>query len=433
MVKGAAERKQKSLLVSYAMNKTITLQSIKPNNPLYGECGELCVISKQLYNVGLYELRQTLFNHNEFLNYKVLYQKMKENENWTALPRKISNKVWMQVTGSWSDWLKALKEYKKNPGKFTGKPRLPKYNKSMNVVTYEQGALGTRGLAENQISLSKTNIILETSLIEGEVKEVKIIPKKSRFLIKVTYAEEMKSNKLDYNKIAGIDLGLNNLMSVATNQADIQPIMVNGRPLKSINRRWNKQKAKLQSKLKKGVFNSHKIKKLAEKRNNQVDTYLHIASRSVVNWLVENNIGTLIIGKNSQWKTGIKIGKRNNQNFVQIPHTRLIKLVKYKFEQENGIAVVNEESYTSKASALDKDNIPKFSKYRKQTPKLSGKRVKRGLYKTLKGLLINADINGALNIIRKVAKNSLDDLVSDKQFIHHCATPKFLQLDVAYQ
>jgi putative transposase len=302
----------------------------------------------------------------------------------------------------------------------------------MNIVTYEQGALATRGLPENKIKLSKTNIILDTSLIEGKVKEVKIIPKKSKFLIKVTYTEEMINNQLDYSKIAGIDLGLNNLITVATNQADIQPIMVNGRPLKSINHQWNKQKAKLQSKLKKGIFNSHKIRQLTEKRNNKVDTYLHIASRSIVDWLVKNDIGTLIVGKNAQWKTGIKIGKCNNQNFVCVPHTSLINLIKYKFEQQNGIVIIHEESYTSKASALDKDNIPKFSKCRKQTPKLSGKRVKRGLYKTLKGLLINADVNGALNIIRKVAKNSLDDLVSDKQFIHHCATPKFLKLDVVF-
>jgi IS605 OrfB family transposase len=191
-------------------------------------------------------------------------------------------------------------------------------------------------------------------------------------------------------------------------------------------------KAKLQSKLKKGVFNSHQIRRLTEKRNNQADTYLHVASRTVVDWLVANNIGTLIIGKNSQWKSGINIGKRNNQNFVQIPHTRLIELIQYKFEQENGIVVVNEESYTSKASALDLDEIPTFSKRKNQKTEFSGKRVKRGLYKTLQGLLINADLNGALNIIRKVAKNSLDDLVSDKQFIHHCATPKFF-LDVAYQ
>jgi len=415
------------------MNKTIVLQVIKPNNPLYGECKALCVISKQLYNVGLYELRQTLFNQHQFLSYQTLYQQMKKNENWTALPRKISNKVWMQVTGSWSAWLKGLKRYKKQPDLFNGRPKIPKYNNTLNIVTYEKGALGQRGQALNKLRLSKTNLILDISLIEGDVKEVKIIPKKGHFIIKATYTEEIKNNSLDYNKIAGVDLGLNNLITVATNQADIQPIMVNGRALKSINNHWNKQKAKQQSKLKKGVFNSHQIRQITEKRNNKIDTHLHIASRTLVDWLIKNNIGTLIIGKNAQWKTGIKIGKRNNQNFVQFPHARLIELMKYKFEQENGIVVINEESYTSKASALDLDDVPKFSKHKKQKHIFSGKRIKRGLYKTLKSVLINADVNGALNIIRKVAKNSLDDLVSDKQFIHHCATPKFLQLDVAYQ
>jgi len=409
------------------------LKVIKPNHPLYEECETLCVTSKQLYNVGLYELRQHLFKHHGFLSYQTLYQRMKQNENWIAFPRKISNQVWMQVKKSWSNWLTALTTYKKQPDKFNGRPQIPKYNHSVNVITYEKGALGKRGLKPNQIKLSQTNIILDISLIEGEVKEVKILPQKGKFIIKATYTEAMKQNNLDYNKIAGLDLGLNNLVTVATNQKDIHPIMVNGRPLKSINQHWNKQKAKRQSKLKKGVFNSHKISQITEKRNNKVDTYLHIASRMVVDWLIENNIGTLIIGKNTQWKTGIKLGKRNNQHFVQLPHTKLIDLIKYKFEQEDGIVVVCEESYTSKASALDLDDLPKYNKTRKQKPLFSGKRIKRGLYKTLKGILINADVNGALNIIRKVAKNSLDDLVSDEQFIQNCATPQFLKLDVAYQ
>lgn len=416
-----------------AMNKTATLQIINSKNPLYSECELLCTTTKQLYNVGIYALRQALFNDSEFLNNKDVYQIMKLHDNWTDLPRKISNKVWMQVTGSWSHWLKALREYENNPSKFTGRPKIPKYNKTLNIVTYEKGALNTRGLPDNHIKLSQTNMVLDTSKVDGEVKEVLIIPRKNKFIILATYTSVRSENELDYSKIAGIDLGLNNLMSIATNQADIQHIMVNGRPIKSINQHCNKQISKLKSKLKKGVYSSHQIRRLTGKRSARIDTYLHIASRQVVDWLVENEIGTLIIGKNKHWKSGIGIGKRNNQNVVQIPHTRLIELLTYKFEQENGIVVVTEESYTSKASTLDLDEIPKFSKCDKTKPVFSGKRVKRGLYKTAKGLLINADINGALGIIRKVTKNSLDDLVEDKQFIHHCATPKFLQLDVAYQ
>lgn len=173
----------------------------------------------------------------------------------------------------------------------------------------------------------------------------------------------------------------------------------------------------------KGIKSSKRIRSLTEKRNAKIDDSLHKASSKIVLWLIDNKVGTLIIGKNKQWKTRIKIGRRNNQNFVQIPHARLTELIIYKYEQQNGIVVTNEESYTSKASALDLDALPK-RKTKKQI--FSGRRIKRGLYKTAKGLLVNADVNGALNIIRKVAKNSIDDLVEDAQFIHRCVTPKFI-------
>jgi len=406
------------------MNKTYTLQVIKSTHPYYKECMDLCIISKQLYNVGLYQLRQTLIHSGYFLSSKAVYAGMKQNENWISLPRKVSNKIWKQVTTNWSSWLKGLKRYKKAPNSFTGRPKIPKYNKSLNVVAYEKGALGIKGLPKGQIRLSQTNIILDISHLKGDIVEAKIIPKKNKFLIKVTYKEDMTENNLDYNKIAGIDLGVNNLITVATNQADLSHVMVNGRGLKSINQYWNKKVSKLKSKLAKGVKSSKRIRNLTEKRNAKIDDYLHKASSKVVNWLIDNKVGTLVIGKNKQWKSRIKIGKRNNQNFVQIPHARLIELIIYKYEQQNGIVVTNEESYTSKASALDLDTLPKRQLKKKQT--FSGRRIKRGLYKTAKGLLINADINGALNIIRKVAKNSIDDLVEDAQFIHRCVTPKFI-------
>ncbi|MCK5523588.1 MAG: transposase [Thiomargarita sp.] len=406
------------------MNKSYTLQVIKSKHPYYNECMEICVKSKQLYNVGLYQLRQALIHEGKFLSYKDVYVGMKQNENWVSLPRKVSNQVWKQVTTNWSSWFKALKSYKKAYDAFTGRPKMPKYNKSFNTVTYEKCALGTRGLAKGQIRLSKTNLILDISSLKGEIVEAKIIQKKNKFLIKVTYTEEMRNNDLDYKKIAGIDLGVNNLITVATNQADLSHVMVNGRGLKSINQYWNKKVSKLKSKLTKGVKSSKRIRSLTEKRNAKIDDSLHKASSKVVNWLIDNQVGTLIIGKNKQWKNRIKIGKRNNQNFVQIPHARLIDLISYKFEQQNGIVLTNEESYTSKASALDLDTLPK--RQLKNKPSFSGRRIKRGLYQTAKGLLFNADVNGALNIIRKVAKNSIDDLVEDAQFIHRCVTPKFI-------
>lgn len=404
------------------MNKSIIIKKIYKKSKLYDECNELSIVTKQLYNVGLYELRQALFNNGEFLSPKIVYDRMKENENWANIPRKVSNQVWKQVTGNWSYWLKALKSYDKTPSKFTGKPKIPNYNTSKNVVTYEKGALNTRGLDKGFIKLSKTNIILNVKYIKGEIKEAKIIPKKNYFDVRVTYDEPIQDLNLDKTKYAGIDLGLNNIVSIATNQVDIQPLLVNGRHIKSINQRWNKKTSKLKSLLPNNVYSSNLIHKLTEKRNNKIDHELHQVSRYVVNWLIKNDIGSLVIGKNDGWKNKSKMGKKNNQNFIQVPHARLIDMIKYKFEQVGGIVYVTEESYTSKSSALDLDDIPKYKD--KVDIKFSGKRVFRGLYETLSGYLINADINGSLNIIRKVAKNSIDDLVLDKQFIHHCTIPR---------
>jgi IS605 OrfB family transposase len=376
------------------MNKVYTIKTVTPYSDSYKECLYLSTISRNLYNVGLYFLRQSLIKQGIFRNSKELYQAMKANENWIQLPRKVSNQVWKQVWGAWTNWLSALKKYKANPSGYTGRPRMPRYNHGVNEVRYEAGAIGIRGLVEGYKRLSQTNIIFDCSALPNFIVEARIIPTSSGFKISLIYQHKEELNlNLEYEKIAGIDLGLNNLMAVATNQADIPHFLVNGRPLKSLNQHWNHQIACLKSQLPKGVYTSKKIKRLTEKRHHQVVQYLHQTSRLVVNWLHDNQIGVLVIGKNPRWKENIKMGKVNNQNFVMIPHAKLIELIRYKFESEGGIVVIVEESYTSKASALDLDAIPK---YRKNTPlSFSGVRVKRGLYRSKRQYLINADINGA--------------------------------------
>jgi IS605 OrfB family transposase len=179
--------------------------------------------------------------------------------------------------------------------------------------------------------------------------------------------------------------------------------LINGRPLKSINQYYNKTKAKLQSKLPKKQKSSNRIRLLTDKRNNKIQDYIHKASRYIVNWLIANKIGTLVIGKNKEWKQSINIGSKNNQSFVMIPHARFIDLIKYKFEAVGGVVKLVNEAYTSKCSALDLEPICKQTEYR-------GKRIKRGLFISNKGVIINADINGSLNILRKVVK---DDIISD--------------------
>ena len=408
------------------MNKSFILKTVKHSSEYYEECFTLSVISKQLYNVGLYSFRQSLIQSSKFLTDKEIYLLMKSNENWKNLPAKVSNQVWMQVCKSWRAWLSALKIYKVNPSVFTGRPRMPKYKSTTNIVKYENGAIGTKGLSKGSLRLSKTDIILDISKLPNKVKQVYIIPCTVGFKIIAIYNEEKKENNLNEKIIAGIDLGLNNLIALTTNQANIRHLLVNGRHIKSVNLFWNKTIAKLQSLLEVDQHNSSQINNLTVKRNNKINTLLHKISRFIVDYLVENKVGSLVIGNNKQWKTNSNMGKKNNQKFIQIPHKKLIDLLTYKFEQENGKVILTEESYTSKSSSLDLDTLPKFNKTNNVKHSFSGKRVKRGLYKTIKGHLINSDVNGSLNIIRKVFRKSLDDLIGDKQFIHLCKTPKLV-------
>jgi IS605 OrfB family transposase len=220
-------------------------------------------------------------------------------------------------------------------------------------------------------------------------------------VLEIVYEQEPE-DLTNCDAIAAIDLGLDNLMAVTSNQAGVKPLLLNGRPLKSINQFFNKRKAKLQA-----IEARRQIRDLTHKRNCQVENYLHTASRRVIEWCLAHGIGTLIIGKNHGWKQQINIGKRNNQQFVDIPHTRLIEMLSYKAELVGIKVVITEESYTSQASALDNDPLPKYGEAK---PKFSGKRIFRGLYKTSTGKLINADTNGSLNIGRKVIPDFVEGL-----------------------
>jgi hypothetical protein len=204
---------------------------------------------------------------------------------------------------------------------------------------------------------------------------------------------------------------LNNLAAITSNIKSVKPIVFNGRPLKSINQYYNKKKAKLQSILetrnKKNT--SKKLRKLELDRKNKMDYQLHKTSKEIVTHCKSNSLNTIVIGKNKEWKTEINIGKRNNQAFTNIPHSRFIQLIKYKCEKQGINVIEQEESYTSKASFIDHDFIPVFKKNQKNEIKFSGNRIKRGLYKSLNGNLINADVNGSYNILRKAIPNAFAD------------------------
>jgi putative transposase len=206
--------------------------------------------------------------------------------------------------------------------------------------------------------------------------------------------------------VAGIDLGLNNLLAITSNQPGLKPLLVNGRPLKSINQFFNKRVKKAQL-----IEAWRQIKSLNSKRDRRIDNYLHTVSRRVIDWCQINNIGHLVIGNNEGWKQNINIGKRNNQNFTNIPHSKLISMLTYKAKLAGIETTLTEESYTSIASALDCDILPIYKAKSEIKPVFSGKRVQRGLYKTNSGRFINADTNGSLNIARKVIPDLMEGIV----------------------
>ncbi len=231
---------------------------------------------------------------------------------------------------------------------------------------------------------------IKIPVVVDSVVEVRIVPATGCYVIEVVY-EKTNQPQIHSTYVAGIDLGIDRLVALSTNKPGVKPMLVNGKPLKSVNQLYNKRKAKYQSRLIGQKKTSRKIEALTYHRNRFVENYLHNTSKLVVNYLVTNRIGTVVIGKNDNWKQGANIGKKNNQNFTQIPHSKLIKQITYKCQLVGIKVIETEESYTSKTSAIDLEKPIKHENY-------VGKRVKRGLFRSATGIVINADINGSLQI-----------------------------------
>jgi len=373
---------------------------IKKNSRYFKECDNLSFLSKNLYNRANYIIRQNFIeNDNGYLNFFDINRIMvdSKDENYISLPRKVSKGTLRILDKNWKSFFNSIKDYKKNPKKYFGRPKLPKYKdkkNGRNIVHYEKGAVSKRKLVkESIIFLSQTNIEIKTKIKYEELVAVRIIPKYEHYVIEVIYKKEIENYFLDSDNVLGVDLGINNLATVATSTG--QTFILNGKPIKSINQFYNKRRAKLQSKLKGNQFKTNRINKLTNKRNNKINDYLHKASKHIIDYCLAYNIGKIVIGNNKNWKQSINLGKRTNQNFTQIPFSKFIQMIQYKAEMVSIEVLITEESYTSKCSFLDNEEIKKHETYK-------GKRIKRGLFKSSNGILINADVNGAFNIIRKV-------------------------------
>jgi IS605 OrfB family transposase len=379
---------------------------IRKGSREWKEIDDLAFKSKNLYNRANYEIRQHFFKTNQILSYNEMASRMRLEESYCALPRKVSQQVLRCLDRNWKAWKEANKAYNKNPVLFLGKPKLPKYKdkeKGRNLLVYTIQAISSKELQKGWIKPSGTNLMISSN--KQDINEVRIVPRLNYYVVEVIYEQPIQQ-LVSGEAVAGVDIGLNNLAAVTSNQKGFKPFLINGRPIKAVNNYYNKKKAELQSQLNGNRKTSNRIQCLSTKRGFKIDDYLHKSSRFIINQLVENNISTLVIGKNENWKQGISIGKANNQNFTSVPHARFIEMLTYKAERVGIKVIITEESYTSVASFLDGDFIPVHGSPEALAAKFSGRRVKRGLYKSKIGIKFNADINGSYNIIRKVVPDA---------------------------
>ena len=366
-------------------------------------------IAKNLTNEAIYNIRQYYFNKKKYLSYNENYKMLKNSENYKKLNSNMAQQILKEVDGSFKSFFGLLKLAKN--GQYNFKDiKLPKYLDKDGFTTLVIGFVRLKDdilRVPYSNSFKKTHqevkIKLPPVLKNKRIKEIRIIPKQhSRYFeIQYTYEVEEVQRELNENNALGIDLGIDNLCTCVTNNG--ASFIIDGRKLKSINQYYNKTNAKLQS-----IKDKQKIehitlrqKRIVRKRNNRINDYLSKAARIIINYCLNNDIGKLVLGYNEDFQRNSNIGSINNQNFVNIPYGKLRDKLIYLCKLYGIEFKLQEESYTSKASFFDRDEIPIYDKENSQKYIFSGKRIKRGLYQTSTGKLINADCNGALNILRK--------------------------------
>lgn len=359
---------------------------------------------KNLYNAALYTIRQEfirtsklkeegLVDHATVISYFDLCKSLKTHEAYKELPSSTAQQTLKLVSQTFKSFIKSIKDWSKNPGKYKGRPKMPKYmdkEKGRAAVIFTNQAAR---LKEGFLHFPRKTGLQprKTKIPEGSLCQVRFIPRLGYYCMEVVYTKETKVDEtLVKDNRLGIDLGVNNLATMLNAQTG-ECIIINGRGLKSLNRYFNKKKAAAQS-----TEDKEAIKKLSIKRTFKINDLMHKASRWIINYCQENKIGTIVIGKNKGWKTEINIGKVNNQKFVSIPFESLIQKVQYKAEAVGIEVILQEEAYTSKVDHLAMEPMCKQDKY-------LGRRVHRGLFKSSTGIVLNADLNGAIGIIRKVA------------------------------
>lgn len=382
---------------------------------------ELCHTAKNLANEAIYHIRQYYFTKGKYLKYEKNYALLKNSPNYKMLNSNMAQQILKEVDGSWKSFFGLLKLAKK--GNYSFKDcKLPHYLPKDGFTTLVIGFVrqnGTKLILPYSNLFRKTHKPVEIKippiLADKHIKEIRILPKaKARFFeIQYIYEAECMQRNLNPNNALALDFGVNNLVTAVSSEG--KSFIIDGKKLKSINQWFHKENARLQSIKdkqgdKKRTTNRQKI--LTDKRNRQVNDYMSKTAKNILDYCIANDIGMLVIGYQETFQRNCDIGRQNNQNFVPIPYGKLRLKLEYLCEQNSVVLVKQEESYTSKASFWDKDVIPVYHADNLQSCKFNGKRIKRGLYRTANGKLVNADVNGALNILKKSSVVSLEGLYS---------------------
>ena len=369
--------------------------NIKYGTDFYKFVDEMCFKSKNLYNYANYIIRQEFINNGNWIKYNQLFQLVKESEPYKDIGNNTGQGTLRILDKNWKAFFKAIKDWKKNPSKYLGRPKIPKYK--------DKDGRFLLSLDSNKVKLKDGyvyfawkpfkpyNNMFKTNAQE-RILQCRFIPRCGKYVMEIVYEIEVPDISETSDRVAAIDIGVDNFITMVNNIGE-NPIAVKGGVIKSINQFYNKQKANIQSELKKvnGKDWSKKLQKLTDKRYEMIKYQMHCISKYVVDWCVLYGIDTLIVGHNDEWKQK----KQGMQNFTYIPYELFIQMLAYKCEN-NGIRFIeNEEAYTSGTSFLDNED-PVKENYNKE------RRVHRGLFIADCGKKINADVNGAYQILKKV-------------------------------
>ena len=373
---------------------------IKKNHPKFKIIDEMCFNSKNLYNEANYAIRQEFIENGNYISYYDMNKEFKTHENYKLCMSQPANCTLRLLDKNWKSYFEAIKDWKTHPEKYLGKPKLPKYlpkDGRFNWMIPNNSCLYDYENGEVYFRLRKLQGYHWKSRCLGRLIQVRFVPHDNYYAMEICYEIEVEDIGKDRisKRIVAIDIGVDNLVTMTNNIME-SPIIINGKPLKSINQQYNKQKAKMQSDLMKrnGKHWSNKLDTLSYKRNQRIKNYMHNTSAFIIKWCVEHDIDTLVVGKNDTWKQE----KKHMQNFTSIPYEMLLAQLQYKCENAGIKYIEVNEAYTSGTSYLDNE-APIKENYNKE------RRIQRGLFQA-KNMLINADVNGSLQIMRKVFPDS---------------------------